>query len=522
MSEFHRMITYLYLYEHGTKRHNVGFAKIEKRGGQCLVEIHMKNTGHTSSLAPVYFYATSRGKHPGILLGTMGLPRGSGDFKTILKGETLADSNYSLDDIRGIFIPLSDEVMFVSQWDDSEFIRKNFVEPESVSEKPDSQSDESGAETGDSGQANGAEASSKAQGSRTGASLPKQANGTAIPSQTQGNRAHAASQTQANRAQAASQTQTGRAAVPSQTQASRAKAASQMQANRARTASLTQASRAVISSQIQANRADISSQTQNNRADVSSKTLNNRADVSSQTQNNRAEFSSQTQTGSAETPSPEQTKKTGIPSQTQANSMEISSQTPNGSTEASSQEQADSAEIPPSEQSEGTKASSQSNPTVSASPDLRAAEALPNFRENFQHRNGIPLPSIPKPEPLPENWNLKWEFIMENYPVMTPFAGDEKTLCVRWELKDLRLLPRQYWYLGNNSFLLHGFFNYRYLILGITEKAEKKRWFIGIPGVYQNPERVMATLFGFPEFRNEKSAPVNTGEFGYWYRYLNE
>lgn len=478
MSEFHRMITYLYLYEHGTKRHNVGFAKIEKRGGQCLVEIHMKNTGHTSSLAPVYFYATSRGKHPGILLGTMGLPRGSGDFKTILKGEILADSNYSLDDIRGIFIPLSDEVMFVSQWDDSEFIRKNFVEPESVSEKPDSQSDESGAETGDSGQANGAEASSKAQGSRTGASLPKQANGTATPSQTQGNRAHAASQTQANRAQAASQTQTGRAAVPSQTQASRAKAASQMQANR--------------------------------------------AVVPSQTQNNRAEFSSQTQTGSAETPSPEQAKKTGIPSQTQANSMEISSQTPNGSAEASSQDQADSAEIPPSEQSEGTKASSQSNPAVSASPDLRAAEALPNFRENFQHRNGIPLPSIPKPEPLPENWNLKWEFIMENYPVMTPFAGDEKTLCVRWELKDLRLLPRQYWYLGNNSFLLHGFFNYRYLILGITEKAEKKRWFIGIPGVYQNPERVMATLFGFPEFRNEKSAPVNTGEFGYWYRYLNE
>ena len=32
----------------------------------------------------------------------------------------------------------------------------------------------------------------------------------------------------------------------------------------------------------------------------------------------------------------------------------------------------------------------------------------------------------------------------------------------------------------------------------------------------------MATLFGFQEFRNEKSVPVNTGEFGYWYRYLNE
>ena len=100
-----------------------------------------------------------------------------------------------------------------------------------------------------------------------------------------------------------------------------------------------------------------------------------------------------------------------------------------------------------------------------------AAEAVPNFRENVQSRNGIPLPSIPKLAPLPENWSLKWEFIMENYPVMTPFAGDEKTLCVRWELKDLRLLPRQYWYLGNNSFLLHGFFNYRRNIICLRRSS---------------------------------------------------
>lgn len=122
----------------------------------------------------------------------------------------------------------------------------------------------------------------------------------------------------------------------------------------------------------------------------------------------------------------------------------------------------------------------------------------------------------------PENWDLRWRFILENYPVMTPFAGDEDTLCVRMELKDLRQLPKQFWYLGNNSFLLHGFFNYRYFILGMTEEFGVKKWFIGVPGVFQNPERVMAALFGFPEFRSEKPSPINTGEFGYWYRYLNE
>lgn len=154
-------------------------------------------------------------------------------------------------------------------------------------------------------------------------------------------------------------------------------------------------------------------------------------------------------------------------------------------------------------------------------PDKTGAPAA----DTFTNTDTSPTTDIPRqkqPDSLPEDWALKWQFLLENYPVMTPFAGDENTLCIRMELKDLRLLPQKYWYLGNNSFLLHGFFNYRYLILGMTEQPEHKKWFIGVPGIFQNPERVMATLFGFPKFRNEKSAPINTGEFGYWYRFLDE
>ncbi len=128
MSEFRRMITYLYLYEQGAKRHNVGFAKIEKRGKNCLIEIHMKNTGHSSPSIPVYFYARNNQRLPGILIGSMGLSRGNGDFKAVLEEEPFAGTIYSLEDIKGIFLPLSDQVMFVSQWDDSEFVREQFVD----------------------------------------------------------------------------------------------------------------------------------------------------------------------------------------------------------------------------------------------------------------------------------------------------------------------------------------------------------------------------------------------------------
>lgn len=399
MSEFHRMITYLHLYEHGVKRHNVGFAKIEKREQQCLVEIHMKNTGHNLSPIPVYFYAQNQQNFPGILLGTMGLSRGNGDFKTILKGETLSDSTYSLDDVKGIYIPLSEEIMFVSQWDETDFVRERFIDPAAKASAPHS------------GQIS--------KNSR-------------IPQQNVFSGLHGASQQNSS---------------PNTKETSQQESSSEP-----------------LRTSLQDNSSDNGTSHQNNSSNA------------------------------------------------------------NGTSHQNDSSNSDSLRTDPED------SGSDKNPLQEpdSEPTLKAAEAAPKLPEpNHPNPKISQIPAQKQPQNQPqnqsaENWELKWNFILENYPVMTPFAGDETTVCVRLELKDLRLLPREYWYLGNNSFLLHGFFNYRYLILGMTEKNNRKKWFIGIPGVFQNPERVMASLFGFPEFRNEKSLPVNTGEFGYWYRYLDQ
>lgn len=117
-------------------------------------------------------------------------------------------------------------------------------------------------------------------------------------------------------------------------------------------------------------------------------------------------------------------------------------------------------------------------------------------------------------------WPEQWQFILENYPVLTPFEGEDDILCVRLDLKDLRILPKRHWYLGNNSFLLHGFFNYRYLVLGAMEQEGQKRWFLGVPGVFQSQEKVMAAIFGFTEYKSEQTAQQKTNQFGYWYRFL--
>ena len=117
---------------------------------------------------------------------------------------------------------------------------------------------------------------------------------------------------------------------------------------------------------------------------------------------------------------------------------------------------------------------------------------------------------------------IQWEKLLEQYEKVQPFEEDDTISGIKIELKDLRELPKQFGYLGSNSFLLHGFFNYRHLLLGKAQREGKTRWFLGVPGVFENPERILAAVFGFPEFRQEKNTSAKTNQFGYWYRFMDE
>lgn len=119
-------------------------------------------------------------------------------------------------------------------------------------------------------------------------------------------------------------------------------------------------------------------------------------------------------------------------------------------------------------------------------------------------------------------WMDLWEKVNGMYGAKNLFENMPEISGIHMELKDLRELPKKYWYLGSNSFLLHGFFNYRHLLLGKVENESGRKWFIGVPGIYQNQEKVLAAVFGFPEFRQEKDTGVKTGQFGYWYRFMDE
>lgn len=64
----------------------------------------------------------------------------------------------------------------------------------------------------------------------------------------------------------------------------------------------------------------------------------------------------------------------------------------------------------------------------------------------------------------------------------------------------LRALPKKDWYLTNNRFLNHGLGSYGYLVIKKEATPTETVVYLGVPGIYDKPEMVMATLFGFSQF----------------------
>ncbi len=107
--------------------------------------------------------------------------------------------------------------------------------------------------------------------------------------------------------------------------------------------------------------------------------------------------------------------------------------------------------------------------------------------------------------------------MLDTYPKLAMFADSQITECVKINPQDIGKLHMSNWKLGTNSFLSHGFYQYRYIMLGkIKIDDEKEKVVIGVPGVFTNKERYIANMFGFGQFIPVKREKLITGKFGYW------
>lgn len=116
------------------------------------------------------------------------------------------------------------------------------------------------------------------------------------------------------------------------------------------------------------------------------------------------------------------------------------------------------------------------------------------------------------------NRSQLWNRLERQYAKVLAFDYDNGCEILSIKPQDIGLLPRETWVYGNNSFLLHGYYNYRHLILAKLENPQGvPRYLLGVPGHYFSNEKYMASMFGFPHFVLAKKQPAEDGRFGYWY-----
>ena len=97
---------------------------------------------------------------------------------------------------------------------------------------------------------------------------------------------------------------------------------------------------------------------------------------------------------------------------------------------------------------------------------------------------------------------MGFEKLFEQEDSVNVFDDDYYYDCIEVTPETLRKLPVEDEVIVNNSFLIHGFYNYKHLLLGrVRENENHTRYFIGVPGMYSNRDRFMASMFGFDNFK---------------------
>ncbi len=166
-------------------------------------------------------------------------------------------------------------------------------------------------------------------------------------------------------------------------------------------------------------------------------------------------------------------------------------------------------------------------PSGPKQPPQSEATPPPTTAQPSQTTQPYPSPELEDPEVLrylqdtediAANPEKLWQELRSSYPKIQPFEYESGCEILTIRPQDIGRLPRESWVYGNNSFLLHGYYNFRYIILfRLGDKNGRFRYMIGVPGHYYSSEKYMASMFGFPNFVLSKKQPPNDGRFGYWY-----
>ncbi len=547
MAGMKRFVTYIYTYEDGKKGNNAGFAKIEIRGADCRVEIHMRGIFAWRGTGRVFLFRKAEDRMEGVRIGEIRPVNGGGSLAVMVRSEKIGDTPFGIGDMEGIFILSEDDRIFMSRWREGELpevSKERFHEwqPDlsrggNAQTEPAGQPELRGRDDGDVRPGVSEGVSGRVQSDRPavredlhrqsqpggtkGIPGPGQSRQPAVREDPHRQSQPAASETAENMPSVAARPMQNMRIVrpqspvrPFQKNVPVRPSVNTPQYQETAHQIHTEEETAETQRQETSGRrqeAITEARRQGSIDEVPSEMLEQTEDSRSAAQNTAGQAAVQ----NADNGRVQQRAAGDIGKQAAVQ-------------DAAGQAAGDIGKQTAVQDAAGQTAEQMTDSRMRQEQDVlleKTPEHVTPQDDISLAKEAVQATEIPMRNILPGyDWKAIWENLTENHPLFTPF-DDRETVCIQIELRELRDLPRRYWYLGNNSFLLHGFFNYRYLVVGKTGGG---RWFLGVPGIYQRQERVMAAIFGFPEFvptaaaedESETGEPVN--RFGCWYRYIEE
>lgn len=494
MTEIKRFVSYIYMYNNGVKESNVGFAKVDSRNGQCKIAVNIKGLEQSNGKCEkVYLFYRNQKNILGIYIGSFKVINGIGEFHEQFQTQNIKDTNLSLDEMNGILVREEDknERIFASGWDDYAILIDQFCihnnettnvvlngeekdllhasEVEEQRKEPIIFFDRDWKE--ESGEKEQVEEERVVEVEEEKLNIDK----ITLEEKTQVEVQSMNEEEKIEKKQEDFERDVKRKEKMDKMQ--------KEDEEQKQTSELMQQAEGVETVIVE-----------NVNGERSITNIHNKRNEIKQEEEKQQSIKSIEENGLLwSTPAPSVWKEMSW-EEYQEKEQQLRKQV----------------QICINQKKEQNR-----NLTEQMSFDEKQQEVNPTeYIKQDSNRCNIQQDEKRQNEEMQRAEETIWDRLCHQFPKIRAFVDEPESLCLKIDLRDLRMLPQENWVLGSNSFLLHGYYNFRYLIL----TQEDGEFVLGIPGIYHPNEKMMASMFGFGGFKPVKVCDKMLGQFGYWYK----
>ncbi|MDO5423348.1 MAG: DUF6128 domain-containing protein [Eubacteriales bacterium] len=460
MSGYKRFVSYIYAYPNGKKERNTGFAKVEARGGRCKIQIRLQKIPQEEKALDVYGFVREGEVLRGIFLGRIPGVRGAAEGMIATMEERMGESPWALGSLAGLWARGESGMDYITVWDDLPVEVGMLVTEEEAPEEGDMPPSAEELEVEENSEV------SEMQEESDASSVEPTAEEGITMGEPQGEGDTSSSEEPAVEEKSTVSEPQGEGDMPS--------SAEELAVEENTTVSEPAVEEGAAVSKVRAE-GDMSSSAEELAVEE-----------------NSTVSESAVEEGAAVSEVQEERDMTPAEPAVRV-----------GTTVSAPPEKSDASRVGAAAEV-STSMSAPRTPKPTARPPLRAQEAV------------CPLPAslCPHTRYCPPGLEYRWNCLSKNYPHRNPFHSPDIRDCIQICPRDISALRQQNWNLSRNSFLIHGYYNFRHLLL---IQRQNGTCLLGVPGLYDPQEEKMAAMFGFPMFLD---APVENreGRFGYWCR----